>query len=255
MSILDRFSLTGRRALVTGASMGIGLASARALAEAGAQVTLTARNEARLKAATEQLEAEGLAVAYRSMDVTSTASVDSVAATIGPVDILVANAGIAQPGAPSETVGDEVMVRVFDVNVGGVARTIRAFAAGMLERGRGSIVTIGSISGVISNRPQDQCYYNASKAAVHHLTRSLAAEWARRGVRVNAVAPGYIATPMNVAMLGDHPELASTWLAMTPMGRLGEPDEIAGVVLFLASDAASYMTGSVVLADGGYVAW
>ena len=124
----------------------------------------------------------------------------------------------------------------------------------MLEAKSGAIVNIGSMSGFIVNKPQEQCYYNASKAAVHHLTKSLAAEWGARGVRVNAVAPTYIATPLN-AFVKTNPAMYDAWIGGTPMARLGKVEEIASVVLFLASDAASLMTGSIVLVDGGYTCW
>jgi NAD(P)-dependent dehydrogenase (short-subunit alcohol dehydrogenase family) len=172
----------------------------------------------------------------------------------GRVDILVCNAGIARSQTPAEEVTDEHWLNVIDVNLNGVFWCCRAFGKHMLAAGRGSIINLGSMSGFIVNKPQQQAYYNASKAAVHHLTKSLAAEWGARGVRVNAVAPAYINTPLtahaktNEAMMG-------AWIDGTPMARMGEPDEIAAVVLFLASDASSLPTGSIVLADGGYTCW
>jgi NAD(P)-dependent dehydrogenase (short-subunit alcohol dehydrogenase family) len=140
------------------------------------------------------------------------------------------------------------------VNLNGTFWCARAFGRHMLAQGSGSIVNVGSMSGFIVNRPQGQAHYNASKAAVHHLTKSLAAEWGGRGVRVNAVAPTYIATPIN-AFADKSSEMYRRWIDGTPMGRLGEPEEVASVVHFLASDAASLMTGAVVLADGGYTCW
>ena len=149
---------------------------------------------------------------------------------------------------------DAVWAKVIDVNLNGTFYCCRAFGAGMLERGSGSIVNVGSMAGDIVVHPQAQPAYNAAKAAVHMLTKSLAAEWARSGVRVNAVAPGYTATELT--LLGrSKPDWFEAWLDRTPMGRLGEPDEIAAAVLFLASDAGSFMTGSVVTVDGGYTCW
>jgi NAD(P)-dependent dehydrogenase (short-subunit alcohol dehydrogenase family) len=170
------------------------------------------------------------------------------------VDILVCNAGIARSETAAEDVTDEHWLNVIDVNLNGLFWCCRAFGRHMLAAGRGSIVNIGSMSGLIVNKPQPQAYYNASKAGVHHLTKSLAAEWSARGVRVNAVAPTYINTPLTAFARNNQP-MFDAWIDSTPMARIGEPDEIASVVLFLASDAASLMTGSVVLADGGYTCW
>ncbi|WP_016599829.1 SDR family NAD(P)-dependent oxidoreductase, partial [Yersinia pestis] len=167
-----------------------------------------------------------------------------------PLDVLVCNAGIVTH-TPAEEMTDADWDKVIAVNLTGVFRTCRGFGRRMLEAGRGSIINIGSISGQIVNVPQPQCHYNASKAGVHHLTKSLAVEWATRGVRVNAVAPTYIETPL-IQGLTSQPGRVSRWLDMTPMGRLGSPHEIASVVQFLASEASSLLTGSIITADAGY---
>jgi len=177
-------------------------------------------------------------------------ALDALAAKLPALDILVCNAGIVS-NTPAQDMGDEEWQRVIDINLTGVFKTCRAFGRAMIAARRGSIINIGSISGQIVNRPQPQCHYNASKAGVHHLTRSLAVEWAQYGVRVNAVAPTYIATPL-IEQLRGQSGLVRQWLDDTPMRRLGTPEEIASVVLFLASDAASLVTGSIINADGGF---
>ena len=255
MGILEKFSLKGQRALVTGASQGIGLACATALAEAGAHVILTSRDEALLAQVAGDLAAAGHSAEWHVLDVTDSAAADALAAKLGPLDVVVANAGIARSGTAAELAGDALVQDVMNTNFYGVLYTARAFGGQMLTAGKGSIVAIGSISGDISNRPQNQSYYNASKAAVHHLVRSMGAEWAGRGVRVNAVAPGYIETQMTKYAMVDDPVMAAKWMELTPMARAGQPEEIASIVLFLASSASSYMTGSVVTADGGYTCW
>jgi NAD(P)-dependent dehydrogenase (short-subunit alcohol dehydrogenase family) len=255
---LERFKLEGRVAVVTGGAQSIGLACVEALAEAGAQVVIADRNPTVGAEGQAAMRAKGHAVDFVEMDVTNTAQVDAAAARVmkdkGRVDILVCNAGIARSETPAEDVADEHWLNVIDVNLNGVFWCCRAFGKPMLAAGRGSIVNIGSMSGFIVNKPQPQSYYNASKAGVHHLTKSLAAEWAPRGVRVNAVAPTYINTAMT-AFAARNKTMFEAWIDGTPMARMGEPDEIASVVLFLASDAASLMTGSIVLADGGYTCW
>ena len=255
---LDRFSLKGRVAVVTGGAQGIGLACVEALSEAGAYVYIADRNLKIAQEAQAAMKAKGYAAGVIEMEVTDSKQVDAAAARVmaekGRLDILVCNAGIARSQTPAEDVTDEHWLNVIDVNLNGLFWCCRAFGKTMLAAGRGSIINIGSMSGFIVNKPQQQAYYNASKAGVHHLTKSLAAEWGARGVRVNAVAPTYINTPLtahaktNEAMMG-------AWIDGTPMARLGEPDEIAAVVLFLASDASSLLTGSIVLADGGYTCW
>ncbi|MDG3576463.1 SDR family oxidoreductase [Rhizobium sp. YJ-22] len=252
MSYLKQFDLSGRTALVTGAGQGIGAECATALAEAGAHIRCTDRDGDRAKETAKRLTAAGFNASAHTLDVTDTAGLEKLAAELPPLDALVCNAGIVT-NTPAEDMTDDEWERVIGVNLTGVFKTCRAFGRRMLSAGRGSIVNIGSMSGDIVNTPQPQCHYNASKAGVHHLTRSLAVEWAKRGVRVNAVAPTYIATPL-LDKLNEQPELIRRWLDLTPMERMGKPSEIAAVVLFLASDASSLMTGSIVTADAGYTA-
>lgn len=251
----DLFRLDGRAALVTGGSRGIGLECARALGEAGARVSIAARSTKEGETAIGDLAASGVDATFIAADVSSPDGAKSTIAEanqrFGSLDILVNNAGIARHG-DSLTFDPVAWDEVVDTNLSGLFWCCREAIALMLAGGRGgSIVNVGSISGYISNIPQHQVAYNASKAGVRMVTKSLASEFAQRKIRVNAVAPGYIETRMTRSGL-DNPEWAGLWIGMTPMGRAGQPSEIAAAVLFLASDAASYVTGSVLTIDGGY---
>lgn len=255
---LDRIKLTDRIAIITGGASGIGFSIAEALGEAGAHVVITDLAEDRIAEAVSMLGGKGLSASGKVMNVTDstrvTQVVDEIARELGRIDILVNNAGIARSETAAEDVADEHWLNVLDVNLNGSFWCARAAGRHMLAKGNGSIVNVGSMSAFIVNRPQPQSYYNASKAAVHQLTKSLAAEWASRGVRVNAVAPTYIDTPIN-QFADREGEMYRRWIDGTPMGRLGRPEEVASVVAFLASDAASLMTGSIVVVDGGYSCW
>jgi len=255
---MEMFRLDGQTALVTGGGQAIGLACVEALAEAGAKVAIADFNAKVAETGRDLMKKKGYDVEIVMMDVTKpdqvTEAADAFAKRHGRVDILVNNAGIARSMTPAETVTDEHWLNVIDVNLNGTFWCCRAFGRHMLAAKSGAIVNIGSMSGFIVNKPQEQAFYNASKAAVHHLTKSLAAEWGARGVRVNAVAPTYINTPLNAFVKSD-PKMYDAWIDGTPMGRMGEVEEIASVVLFLAGRGASLMTGSIVVVDGGYTCW
>jgi NAD(P)-dependent dehydrogenase (short-subunit alcohol dehydrogenase family) len=247
--VLDSFDLGGRVAVVTGGNRGLGEAWVKSLADVGASVVIAARDDERSRETAERL---GDRVDTVHLDVTDTRDVRRALATIvgrhGRVDILVNNAGTCIHRSALDVTEDEWDL-VMDVNVNGLWRCSQTFGRHMIERGRGVIVNIGSISAQIVNRPQMQPAYNASKAAVHQLTKSLAAEWAPYGVRVNALAPGYTKTEMAAV---DRPEFRARWIDDAPMQRYAMPDEYGPALVFLASDASSFMTGATLVIDGGY---
>ncbi|MFD4958749.1 SDR family NAD(P)-dependent oxidoreductase [Microbacterium sp. NPDC058389] len=252
MTVLDTFGLHGKVALVTGGSRGIGRAIAQALGEAGAAVAVTARTDAAAQAAADELREAGIRSFGVRLEVSDAAdvhrAVGEVSERFGEIDVLVNNAGISVGGAALE-VDDQVWRDVLATNVDGVWFCSRAVARRMSRRGGGTIVNIGSMSAEIVNQPRWQISYLTSKAAVHQMTKGLAAEWAPLGIRVNAIAPGYIRTDMSPVY---DPEYKPWCVDPAPMQRAGEPHELGPAVVFLASAASSFMTGSIVTIDGGF---
>lgn len=254
------FDLTGQRAVITGGAGALGAAIGQALAEAGADIAIADLDESAAAAVAGELRETGVATSSYGVDLTDSEAVNALADRIeseqGPVDILVNSAGISPVGSSLDVADDEWRA-MLEVNTTAVFWACRAFAKAMLARRRGAIVNLGSMSGLIANRLPNRAAaaaYCASKGGVHLLTKTLGAEWAPENVRVNALAPGYIATPLNASVRAD-PDTIGLWTDMTPMGRCGEPHEVAGAALFLASPAASYITGTVLSVDGGYTAW
>ncbi len=252
MGVLETFSLAGKVSVVTGANRGIGRALAGALAEAGSDVVLLVRRAELAEPVTAELAALGVRSEAVVADVTRPAEVEAAVEAIarhhGRVDVLVNNAGFCIH-RPALEVTSEEWRAVMDVNVDGVWNCAQAFGRQMVAQQSGAIVNIGSISGQIVNRPQWQPGYNASKAAVHQLTKSLAAEWAPYGVRVNALAPGYIKTEMAPV---DEPQFRRHWIEDAPMQRYALPAELGPSVVYLASAASGFVTGEVLVIDGGY---
>ena len=250
--ILDRFRLDSRVALVTGGTRGIGLAIAKAFGEVGARVMISGRTLQ--KSAERTLVDAGVSFDFLASDLLVEGAADRLvadaAARAGRLDILVNNAGIAIHG-DSGDFPDAIWREIMSINVEAVFRACRAALAPMRAQGKGVILNVGSISGIVSNVPQNQVPYNSSKAAVHMMTKSLASELAAENIRVNAVAPGYIETDLSRGGI-ENPDWFPIWRQMTPMGRVGQPEEVAAAAVFLCSDAASYVTGEVLVIDGGY---
>jgi gluconate 5-dehydrogenase len=248
---LNLFDLTGRLALVTGSSQGIGLALARGLGLAGARVILNGRERARLERTKSEFESERIATFAAPFDVTdraaTIAAVAAIERDVGPIDILVNNAGI-QRRAPFESFPEETWREIMAANLDSVFHVTQAVGARMLERRRGRIINVCSVASELGRATIVP--YAATKGAVRQMTRGLCAEWARRNIQINAIAPGYIRTELNRALIDD--EAFSDWVCKrTPAGRWADVEELAGAAIFLASDAASYVNGHILYVDGG----
>lgn len=256
--VMELYSLKGHNAIVTGGGQGLGKAMALALAQAGADIIIAARRIETALEAKKEIEAEGVRCTVIKGDMRDEADIKNVVQQVmreyGRIDILFNNAGTWR-GDNAENVTTEDWKEVIDVNLNGPFIVSREVGKVMLQQGKGSIVNIASMSGMIVNTPQNQCAYNASKGGLIMLTKSMATEWAMRGVRVNALCPGYIRTEMSEERYQRKDPAIERWFSMTPMGRSGRTEELMGIAVFLASDASSFVTGATYLVDGGYTAW
>jgi gluconate 5-dehydrogenase len=248
---LKLFDLTGKRALITGSSQGIGLALAQGIAEAGGEIVLNGRDETKLAVAVSALRAKGFTVTALAFDATDhngvRNAIDVFEAEVGPIDILVNNAGM-QHRSPLEDFPAEAFERLLQTNIASVFHVGQAVARHMIKRGAGKIVNIASVQSALA-RPSI-APYTATKGAVTNLTKGMATDWAKYGLQCNAIAPGYFDTPLNKALVDD--PLFSEWLAKrTPAGRWGNVEELVGACIFLTSEASSFVNGTVIYVDGG----
>ncbi|WP_070000721.1 SDR family oxidoreductase [Cellulosilyticum sp. I15G10I2] len=255
MGIMERMRLDGKVSFVTGGARGIGKAIATAIAEAGSHVAIVDMDiEEATKTANEIVDTIGVKAIAIKADVTLQEDVDAMMATIldtfGKLDVAFCNAGICMNIPADEMTADQFR-KVIDINLTGVFLTSQAAAKVMLKQGKGSIINTASMSGHIVNVPQPQCAYNASKAGVIQLTKSMAIEFAKKGVRVNSISPGYIGT--DLVMEAPHLKaLIAEWNGMAPMGRLGRPDELQAIAVYLAGDTSDFTTGSDFVIDGAF---
>jgi len=258
-SLKSLFILEGRKAIVTGSGGGIGSAIVSGFAEFGVNVALVDHNAESIEALKDELlrrfQVEVLAVPADVCNLEQVeAAVDTILSSFGRIDMLVNCHGIGQ-WSDSEEMDEKDWNMMIDVNLKGVFLMCQVVGRHMIERRYGKIINVASMSGTIVNKPQPQAHYNASKAGVIMLTKSLASEWAKYNINVNSVSPGYTLTPLVENLLKSNPEYADYWKPLIPLGRFAKPVDMVGSVIFLASDAASYITGHNLIVDGGYTVW
>ena len=258
MSIFDTLRLDGRRALITGGSRGLGLEMARALGEAGAELILVGRSAEHLAEAQAALAATARVATIEANIAVPEAAVamcERALAEHAPIDILINNVGGRRINFPTEEMPLDAWRQIVDLNLTQAFLCTKLIGGAMLPRGRGRVINVASISGLVAGKQMRGRSYETCKAALAMFTKAVAADWAPRGVTVNAIAPGTFLTDANRRWFQERPELQTEIEATVPLGRLGEPREIGGLALYLASDASSYMTGSLVVIDGGRTLW
>lgn len=259
MSVLDLFRLDGRRALVTGASRGLGRAIAQSLGEAGADLVIVGRDADNLERARGELAALGRTVLAVVGDLETPAGTqhvcDLVLSRHGPIDILINNVGGRRENVPTEAMALEDWLRLIDLNLTSAFLCTKLIGGAMLPRRAGRVINIASICGQIATKNIHGRHYETAKAALVGFTKAVAADWAPFGVTVNAIAPGGFMTDANHRWFRERPELQQQIEALIPMGRLGEPEELGPLAVYLASPASSYMTGATLMIDGGYTLW
>ncbi|MGH6924488.1 MAG: SDR family NAD(P)-dependent oxidoreductase [Propylenella sp.] len=259
MSVLDRFRLDGKRTFITGGSRGFGRAIALAMAEAGADLVLSARGAEDLAKVADEARERGRAVLTYPADISDPAACEAlcerVLAEAGPIDILVNNVGGRVQNVAIEDEDIATWQGFFDLNLTHAFICTKMLGGAMLKCGAGRVINIASISGLIANRGIGGRHYETAKAALIHFTRATAADWAPRGVNVNAICPGLFMTEPNVRWARSNPDVIRTFIGAIPMGRAGEPEEIGPLAVYLASPASSYVTGATFVIDGGYTLW
>ena len=259
MSVWDRFRLDGKRALVTGGSRGLGRAMAQALAEAGADLVLVSRKEEHLQEARAALAPLGRRVNTLCADLATPAGAERMCeqalADFGPIHVLINNVGGRRLSIPTEQLPLEDWQRIVDLNLTSAFVCCKRIGGEMVRRRAGRVINVASIAGMIVNRGIHGRAYETTKAALVAFTKTLAVDWAPANVTVNAIAPGGFLTEPNRRWFAEKPGLADLFVGMVPMGRLGEPEEIGPLAVYLASDASSYMTGATLVLDGGYTLW